>query len=93
MGQFTNVKTQFAMLNIIRCGQRIDAHSVIGTPGMANNMLDLQGLGERFLRVKQLEPAFYELWKLDAHEGQISSSYRSIPSITQIALSSANLLD
>ncbi|CAZ84903.1 unnamed protein product [Tuber melanosporum] len=74
MGQFTNVKTQFAIPNMVQRGQKIDAHIVVGTPGTvldlirrkqlpiehlkvfvldeADNMLDLQGLGEQCLRVK-----------------------------------------
>ncbi|KAG0138273.1 P-loop containing nucleoside triphosphate hydrolase protein [Tuber indicum] len=92
MGQFTNVKTQFAIPNMVQRGQRIDAHIVVGTPGTildliqrkqlpvehlkvfvldeADNMLDLQGLGEQCLRVK-----------------------RNIPSTTQIALFSATSSD
>ncbi|KAG0130053.1 P-loop containing nucleoside triphosphate hydrolase protein [Tuber indicum] len=92
MGQFTNIKTQLAIPNMVRRGQRIDAHIVVGTPGTvldlirrkelavehlkilvldeADNMLDLQGLGEQCLRVK-----------------------RNVPSITQIALFSATVPD
>ncbi|KAG0130059.1 P-loop containing nucleoside triphosphate hydrolase protein, partial [Tuber indicum] len=92
MGQFTNIKTQLAIPNMVRRGQRMDAHIVVGTPGTvldlirrkdlqvehvkilvldeADNMLDLQGLGEQCLRVK-----------------------RNIPSNTQIALFSATYPD
>ncbi|KAG0130054.1 P-loop containing nucleoside triphosphate hydrolase protein [Tuber indicum] len=92
MGQFTNIKTQLAIPNMVRRGQRMDAHIVVGTPGTvldlirrkelavehlkilvldeADNMLDLQGLGEQCLRVK-----------------------RNIPSSTQIALFSATFPD
>ncbi|CAZ80812.1 unnamed protein product [Tuber melanosporum] len=78
MGQFINIKTQLAIPNMVRRGQRMDAHIVVGTPGTvldlirckelavehlkilvldeAGNMLDLQGLGEQCLRVKQNTP-------------------------------------
>ncbi|CAZ80807.1 unnamed protein product [Tuber melanosporum] len=79
MGQFTNIKTQLAIPNMVPRGQRIDAHIVVGTPGPvldlirrkelaveylkvlvldeADNMLDLQGLGEQCLSVKRNIPS------------------------------------
>ncbi|KAG0138270.1 P-loop containing nucleoside triphosphate hydrolase protein [Tuber indicum] len=115
MGQFTNVKTQFAIPNMVQRGQRIDAHIVVGTPGTvldliqrkqlpvehlkvfvldeADNMLDLQGLGEQCLRVKRLDPTLYGL-TLQATRGFLTfGSSRNIPSTTQIALFSATSSD
>jgi ATP-dependent RNA helicase DDX19/DBP5 len=39
MGQFTSVKTQFAIQNAIPRGQKISAHIVVGTPGTVLDMI------------------------------------------------------
>ncbi|RPA98439.1 DEAD-domain-containing protein [Choiromyces venosus 120613-1] len=74
LGQYMDVKTQFAIPAMYDRGKRFEAHIVVGAPGTtldcvrrgtldlgrlrmlvideADNMLDLQGLGEQCIRIK-----------------------------------------
>ncbi|KAG0137706.1 P-loop containing nucleoside triphosphate hydrolase protein [Tuber indicum] len=92
MGQFTNVKTEFAIPNMVKYGQRIDAHIVVGTP---DTVLDL-------IQRKQLPVERLKLFMLDEVDNMLDLQglgeqclrvKRNIPSTTQIALFSATCSD
>ncbi|KAG0138272.1 P-loop containing nucleoside triphosphate hydrolase protein [Tuber indicum] len=55
MGQFTNVKTQFAIPNMVRPGQMIDAHIVFGTPGTVLDLIQRKQLPVEHLKVFTLD--------------------------------------
>jgi len=57
MGQFTEVKAQFAIPNAIPRGQKITAHIVVGTPGTVLNMMRNRQLPVEHLKVFVLDEA------------------------------------
>lgn len=61
MGQFTNIKTQFAIPNMVAKGQKIDAQIVVGTPG---TVLDL-------VRRKQLPVSGIKVFVLDEADNML----------------------
>lgn len=61
MGQFTNIKTQFAIPNMVAKGQKIDAQIVVGTPG---TVLDL-------IRRKQLPVSGIKVFVLDEADNML----------------------
>lgn len=61
MGQFTQIKTQFAIPNMVARGQKIDAQIVVGTPG---TVLDL-------VRRKQLPVDGIKVFVLDEADNML----------------------
>lgn len=61
MGQFTPIKTQFAIPNMVAKGQKIDAQIVVGTPG---TVLDL-------VRRKQLPVDGVKVFVLDEADNML----------------------
>lgn len=57
MGQFTNIKTQFAIPNMVARGQRIDAQIVIGTPGTVLDLVKKRQLPVDGIKVFVLDEA------------------------------------
>lgn len=57
MGQFTNIKTQFAIPNMVARGQRIDAQIVIGTPGTVLDLVKRRQLPVDGIKVFVLDEA------------------------------------
>ncbi|KAG0137720.1 P-loop containing nucleoside triphosphate hydrolase protein, partial [Tuber indicum] len=92
MGQFTNVKTQSAIPNMAKCGQTIDAHSVVGTPGTILDLIHRKQLPVEHLKVFGLDEAEIML-DLQGLGEQCLRVKRNIPSTTQIALFSATCSD
>ncbi|KAG0130080.1 P-loop containing nucleoside triphosphate hydrolase protein, partial [Tuber indicum] len=92
MGQFTHVKTQFAIPNMVKCGQKIDAHIVVGTPGTILDLIHRKQLPVEHLKVFGLDEAEIML-DLQGLGEQCLRVKRNIPSTTQIALFSATSSD
>ncbi|KAG0130083.1 P-loop containing nucleoside triphosphate hydrolase protein, partial [Tuber indicum] len=92
MGQFTNVKTEFAIPNMVKCGQRIDTHIVVGTPGTVLDLIQRKKLPVEHLKVFVLDDADIML-DLQGLSEQCLRVRRIIPSTTQIALFSATCSD
>ncbi|KAG0137722.1 P-loop containing nucleoside triphosphate hydrolase protein [Tuber indicum] len=88
LGQFTNVKTEFAIPNMVKCGQTIDAHIVVGTPGTVLDLIQRKKLPAEHLKVFGLDDADIML-DLQGLSEQCLRVKRNIPSTTQIALFSA----
>jgi len=57
MGQFTTVKTQYAIPNMVQRGQKIDAHIVVGTPGTVLDLIRRKQLPVEYLKVFVLDEA------------------------------------
>lgn len=57
MGQFTSIKTQFAIPNMVQRGQRIDAHIVVGTPGTVLDLIRRKQLPVNHIKVFVLDEA------------------------------------
>ncbi|KAG0137698.1 P-loop containing nucleoside triphosphate hydrolase protein [Tuber indicum] len=85
MGQFTNVKTQFAIPNMVKCGQRIDAHNVVGTPATVLDLIQRKQLPVEHLKLFMLDEVDNML-DLQGLGKQCLRVKRNIPSPTQIAL-------
>ncbi|KAG0130086.1 P-loop containing nucleoside triphosphate hydrolase protein, partial [Tuber indicum] len=92
MGQFTNVKTEFAIPNMVKCGQTIGAHIVVGTPGTVLDFIQRKQLPVEHLKVFVLDDADIML-DLQGLSEQCLRVKRNIPSTTQIALFSATCSD
>ncbi|KAG0138271.1 P-loop containing nucleoside triphosphate hydrolase protein [Tuber indicum] len=92
MGQFTNVKTQFAIPNMVRPGQMIDAHIVFGTPGTVLDLIQRKQLPVEHLKVFTLDEVDSML-DLQGLGEQCLRVKRNIPSTTQIAIFSATSSD
>ncbi|KAG0137677.1 P-loop containing nucleoside triphosphate hydrolase protein [Tuber indicum] len=92
MGQFTNVKTEFAIPNMVTCGQTIDTHIVVGTPGTVLDLIQQKKLPVEHLKVFVLDDADIML-DLQGLSEQCLRVKRKIPSTTQIALFSATCSD
>ncbi|KAG0137708.1 P-loop containing nucleoside triphosphate hydrolase protein [Tuber indicum] len=92
MGQFTNVKTEFAIPNMVKCGQTIDRHIVVGTPGTVLDLIQRKKLPIEHLKVFVLDDADIML-DLQGLSEQCLRVKRNIPSTTQIALFSATCSD
>ncbi|KAL7269587.1 RNA helicase required for poly(A+) mRNA export [Rhizina undulata] len=92
MGKFTQVKTQFAIPNMVQRGQKIDAHIVVGTPG---TVLDL-------IRRRQLPVEHIKVFVLDEADNMLDQQglgdqcvrvKATMPKTTQIVLFSATFPD
>ncbi|CAZ84904.1 unnamed protein product [Tuber melanosporum] len=92
MGQFTNVKAQFAIPNMAKCSQRIDAHIVVGTPGTVLDLIQRNQLAVEHLKLFMLDEVDNML-ELQGLGEQCLRVKRNIPSTTQIALFSATCSD
>lgn len=57
MGQFTNIKTQFAIPNMVAKGQKIDAQIVVGTPGTVLDLIRRKQLPVNGIKVFVLDEA------------------------------------
>jgi len=57
MGKYTNVKTQYAVPQIMEKGQKIDAHIVVGTPGTVFDCIKRRLLPTQDIRVFVLDEA------------------------------------
>ncbi|KAG0130078.1 P-loop containing nucleoside triphosphate hydrolase protein [Tuber indicum] len=92
LGQFTKVKTQFAIPNMVQRGERIDAHIVVWTPGTVLDLIHRKQLPVEHLKVFVLDEADIIL-HLQGLGEQCLRVKRNIPSTTQIALFSATCSD
>ncbi|KAG0137714.1 P-loop containing nucleoside triphosphate hydrolase protein [Tuber indicum] len=92
LGQFTKVKTQLAIPNMVQHGERIDAHIVVGTPGTVLDLLLRKQLPVEHLKVFVLDEVDIIL-HLQGLGEQCLRVKRNIPSTTQIALFSATFSD
>ncbi|KAI5779097.1 P-loop containing nucleoside triphosphate hydrolase protein [Geopyxis carbonaria] len=92
MGQFTGIKTQFAIPNMVQRGQRIDAHIVVGTPGTVLDLVKRRQLPVADLRVFVLDEADNMLDQQGLGE-QCIRVKQSVPPATQIVLFSATFPD
>ncbi|KAG0137701.1 P-loop containing nucleoside triphosphate hydrolase protein, partial [Tuber indicum] len=92
MGQFTNVKIDFAIPNMVKCGQTMDAHIVVGTPGTVLDLIQRKQLPVEHLKVFVLDDADIML-DLQGLSEQCLRVKRNIPSTTQIAQFSATCSD
>lgn len=57
MGQFTKIKTQFAIPNMVAKGQKIDAQIVVGTPGTVLDLIRRKQLPVNGIKVFVLDEA------------------------------------
>jgi ATP-dependent RNA helicase DDX19/DBP5 len=57
MGQFTQIKTQFAIPNMVARGQKIDAQIVVGTPGTVLTLIQKKQLPVGGVKVFVLDEA------------------------------------
>jgi len=92
MGQFTSVKTQFAIQNAISRGQKISAHIVVGTPGTVLDMIRRKQLPVENLRVFVLDEADNMLDQQGLGD-QCIRVKSTVPKTTQIVLFSATFPD
>ncbi|CAZ84905.1 unnamed protein product [Tuber melanosporum] len=92
MGQFTNVKAQFAIPNLVKRGEKIDAHIVVGTPSTVLDLIQRKQLAVELLKVFMLDEVDNML-DLQGLGEQCLRVKRNIPSTTQIALFSATCSD
>ncbi|RPB00102.1 P-loop containing nucleoside triphosphate hydrolase protein [Choiromyces venosus 120613-1] len=92
MGQFTNVKTQFAIPNMVQRGHKIDAHIVVGTPGTVLDLIRRKQLPVEHLKVFVLDEADNMLDQQGLGE-QCLRVKQNMPATTQIVLFSATFPD
>ncbi|KAI5820493.1 P-loop containing nucleoside triphosphate hydrolase protein [Pyronema omphalodes] len=88
MGQFTKVKTAFAIPNGVARGQKIDAHIVVGTPGTVLDLIRRKQLPVDQLKVFVLDEADNMLDQQGLGE-QCLRVKQTVPKTTQIVLFSA----
>lgn len=92
MGQFTSVKTQFAVPNALPRGQKINAHIVVGTPGTVLDLIRRKQLPVAQLRVFVVDEADNMLDQQGLGDQCIRVKHMMPPS-TQIVLFSATFPD
>jgi ATP-dependent RNA helicase DDX19/DBP5 len=92
MGQFTKVKTAFAIPNGIARGQKIDAHIVVGTPGTVLDLIRRKQLPVDQLKVFVLDEADNMLDQQGLGE-QCIRVKQTVPKTTQVVLFSATFPD
>lgn len=88
MGQFTNIKTQFAIPNMVAKGQKIDAQIVVGTPGTVLDLIRRKQLPVNGIKVFVLDEADNMLDQQGLGEQcirvkvQVPSSHHWLPLLT-----------
>lgn len=92
MGQFTNIKTQFAIPNMVARGQRIDAQIVIGTPGTVLDLIKKRQLPVDGIKVFVLDEADNMLDQQGLGD-QCIRVKGTVPQTAQIVLFSATFPD
>ncbi|KAL0639277.1 RNA helicase required for poly(A+) mRNA export [Maublancomyces gigas] len=88
MGQFTNIKTQFAIPNMVAKGQKIDAQIVVGTPGTVLDLIRRKQLPVNGIKVFVLDEADNMLDQQGLGEQCIRVKV-TVPKTAQIVLFSA----
>lgn len=92
MGQFTSVKTQFAIPAAVPRGEKINAHIVVGTPGTVLDLIRRKQLPTQDLKVFVLDEADNMLDQQGLGE-QCIRVRGLMPKTTQIVLFSATFPD
>lgn len=92
MGQFTSVKTQFAIPSAVGRGEKLNAHIVVGTPGTVLDLIRRKQLPTQHIKVFVLDEADNMLDQQGLGE-QCIRVRQLVPPTTQIVLFSATFPD